>query len=61
MSVPKKRNTAPVVVGVEYHNAMEAFFKDRKVPKRYQVEKSLDEFFRKEAPEIFKKFIEKKH
>ena len=43
-----------VVVGKQYHEAMDQFFSERKIPKRFQVEMALDMFFQKEAPALYK-------
>lgn len=55
-----KRNTAPVVIRKEYHEAMTEFYENRKIKKRHQVELALDKFFKKEAPAIFKILMRKK-
>lgn len=59
MSEKKKRNTAPVVVGNVYHEAMDRYFRKVGVPKRYQVEFALKEYFKNNAPEIYTILINK--
>lgn len=59
MSERKKRNTAPVVIGDPYHHAMHLYFKKAGVPKRYQVEFALKEYYKDKAPEIFMYINEK--
>ncbi|HPS31573.1 MAG TPA: hypothetical protein PLZ43_15060 [bacterium] len=51
--------TKAVIVGKEYHEAMDRFFEKRKIPKRFQVEMALLEFFKKEAREIYDFLIKK--
>ncbi|HSW60099.1 MAG TPA: hypothetical protein VLJ60_04835 [bacterium] len=55
----KKRNTAPVVIGDDFHKAMRLYFKKAGVPKRYQVEFALKEYYKEKAPEIFMYINEK--
>lgn len=56
----KERGTAPVVIGEKYHKAMNDYYATHKIKKRHQVEFSLDDFFKKNAPEIFKSLADKK-
>lgn len=60
MSEKKKRNTAAVVVGSEYHTALNMYFKKNGVPKKYQVEFALLNFYKEKAPEIFESLNKKK-
>ena len=55
----KKRNTAPVVIGNVFHKALEMYFRKAGVPKRYQVEFALKEYYKDKAPEIFMYINEK--
>ncbi len=59
MSERKKRKTAPVVIGDLYHQAMNLYFKKAGVPKRYQVEFALKEYYKDNAPEIYMILINK--
>jgi hypothetical protein len=59
MTERKKRNTAPVVIGDDFHKAMRLYFKKAKVPRRYQVEFALKEYYKEKAPDIFMILINK--
>ena len=54
------RGTSPVVIGNDFHTAMDLLFKQKRVNKRYQVEIALIEYFRRESPEIFEAVLNSK-
>ena len=48
-----------MVIGNVFHKALEMYFRKAGVPKRYQVEFALKEYYKDKAPEIFMYINEK--